>query len=307
MADSQQDAQPEVAPGGWKVWLLAARPRTLPAAAAPVLVGAALALAAGKFQAGPALAALLAALLLQIGANLANDVFDYYRGADAVNRLGPTRATQAGWLTPQQVLRGMWLVFGLAAVLGGYLAWVAGWPVIFIGLACILAALAYTGGPLPYGYYGLGDLFVFLFFGPVATMGTYLVQTGEISPAALWASLPMGFLITDILVVNNLRDLENDRRVGKQTLAVRLGEGGTRWQYLLLLAAAYLTPVLVALTGAGSYGWLMSWLSVPLAWRWLRFVGRAQGRELNRALAGTGQLTLVYALCLGLGIIIGGW
>jgi 1,4-dihydroxy-2-naphthoate octaprenyltransferase len=295
---------PSTTPSPFQIWLLAARPKTLPAAAAAALVGAAAAYAEGSFQWGPALACLLVALLLQIGANLANDVFDYYRGADAHGRLGPTRVTQAGLLTPRQVLAGMWLVFGLAALLGAYLLWVAGWPVLIIGLSAIVAAIAYTGGPIPYGYYGLGDLLVFIFFGPVAVCGTYFVQAGTVSRLALWASLPMGFLITAILVVNNLRDLHTDRAAGKHTLAVRLGEAGARAEFIVCVAAAYLVAVLVWGMGLASTWVLLVFLSVPLAVSLARRVQRDTGRPLNLALAAAGQLTLVYGVLFSLGLIL---
>jgi 1,4-dihydroxy-2-naphthoate octaprenyltransferase len=289
---------------GWQVWMLAARPKTLPAAAAPVIVGSALAFVDGAFHWGPALAALLAALLLQVGANFANDLFDYQRGADAGERLGPVRVTQSGLLTPGQVRLGMGLVFGVAALLGLYLALVAGWPVVLMGLASIAAALAYTGGPFPFGYYGLGDLFVFLFFGVVAVCGTYYVQAHAFNALALWSSLPMGFLITAILVVNNLRDIDNDRRAAKRTLAVRLGPQGTRLEYLFCLLGAYLTPGLLWLSGMLSPWIMLTWLSLPLAYGLLRFIWRQQGRPLNRALAGTGRLTLIYAVLYALGLIL---
>jgi 1,4-dihydroxy-2-naphthoate octaprenyltransferase len=286
-----------------QIWLLAARPKTLPAAATAI-TGSAAAFYNGKFQPGPALACLLGALLLQIGANLANDVFDYYRGADAQERLGPLRVTTAGLLRPGQVLAGMWLVFGLAALLGVYLALVSGWPVLLVGLACILAAVAYTGGPFPFGYYGLGDLVVFIFFGPVAVCGTYFVQAGQLSGLALVCSLPVGFLITAILVVNNLRDIATDRTAGKQTLAVRLGARGARWEYTICLAAAYLIPLIFIL-----FGWLppwsgLYWLSLPWALRLVQDVWRDQGRLLNKALAGTGRLTLIFGIFLSLGLVL---
>jgi 1,4-dihydroxy-2-naphthoate octaprenyltransferase len=286
-----------------QVWLLAIRPKTLPAAAASAIVGTAAAFYEHMFQWGPALACLLAALLLQIGANLANDVFDYYRGADTQARLGPLRVTQAGLLKPRQVLLGMWVVFALAALLGVYLFLQAGWPVLLIGIASIAAALAYSGGPIPFGYYGLGDLVVFIFFGPLAVCGTYFVQAGQVSPLALWSSLPMGFLITAILVVNNLRDIFTDRHVGKKTLAVRLGQAGTRWEYLLCLAAAYLVPPLLGLSGFSCWP-LLSWLSLPLAFSQTRLVWTQEGRPLNQALAGTGRLTLIYALLFSLGLVL---
>jgi 1,4-dihydroxy-2-naphthoate octaprenyltransferase len=289
-----------------QIWLLAIRPKTLPAAAASTIVGAAAAFYDGMFRLGPAVACLLAALLLQIGANLANDVFDYYRGADTQARLGPVRVTQAGLLKPGQVLLGMWVVFGLAALLGLYLFLEAGWPVLLIGLASIAAAVAYTGGPFPFGYYGLGDLVVFIFFGPVAVCGTYFVQAGRVSSLSLWSSLPMGFLITAILVVNNLRDIATDRAAGKRTLAVRLGESGTRWEYLLCLAAAYLVPFLMGMVGFSYWG-LLSWFSLPLAASQTRLVWTQAGRPLNLALAGTGRLTLVYGLLFSLGLLVSAW
>lgn len=289
----------------WEIWMLAARPRTLPAAASPVIVGSAVAYSEGGFQLLPALAALLAALLLQIGANLANDVFDFHRGADTAERQGPVRVTQAGLLSPRQVLIGMWVVFGLAALLGLYLFTVAGWPVLLIGLASILAAIAYTGGPFPLGYYGLGDLAVFIFFGMVAVCGTVFVQSGHVSSLAIASSLPMGFLITAILVVNNLRDIATDRAAGKHTLAVRLGENGARVEYLLCLAGAFLTPLVMGAVGLGSFALLISWASLPLAYRQWQTVSTQKGRPLNKALAGTGQLTLFYGILFAVGLIIG--
>jgi 1,4-dihydroxy-2-naphthoate octaprenyltransferase len=287
-----------------QIWLLAARPKTLPAAASVAVVGSAAAFSEGKFQLLPALAAVFGALLLQIGANLANDVFDFYKGADAHGRMGPPRVTQEGLLTPEQVKRGMWVTFGLAAGLGLYLYSVSGWPVLCIGLSSILAALAYTGGPLPFGYYGLGDVMAFIFFGPVAVCGTYYVQAGEVSRVAALASLPMGFLITAILVVNNLRDIETDRRAGKMTLAVRLGERGTQIEYLFCLAAAYaLAPIIWLIGPATAWLWV-TWLSIPMAASVFRFIRNEKGRALNHALAGTGQLTLLYGVLVSVGLIL---
>ena len=287
-----------------QIWLLAARPKTLPAAVSPVIVGSAVASFEGQFNFLPAAAAFFCALLLQIGANLANDVFDFNRGADTAGRLGPLRVTQAGLLSPRQVLAGMWVCFGMAALLGGYLILVAGWPVLLIGLTSILAAIAYTGGPFPLGYYGLGDLTVFIVFGPVAVCGTVYVQALSVSPLAFWSSLPMGFLITAILVVNNLRDIETDRAAGKHTLAVRIGQPGTRWEYLLLVLAAYLVPPMMVFAGPGPDWLMLSLGSVPMAFAITRYVWRESGRALNRALAGTGQLTLMFGLLYALGLLI---
>jgi 1,4-dihydroxy-2-naphthoate octaprenyltransferase len=297
--------QPERTLSRWQVWMLASRPKTLPAAASGVVTGTALALRDGHFRFGPALAALLVALLLQIGSNLANDVYDYERGADAGERHGPTRVTQAQLLTPAQVKVGMWVVFGLAGLLGLYLAFVAGWVVILIGLAAICSAIAYTGGPFPLGYYGLGDLFVFIFFGVAAVAGTYFVQAGSVSVGAWWMSLPIGWLIVDILVVNNLRDINADRAAGKHTLAVLFGEGGTRVQYIFLLIASYLILPIFALFRILPWTSLLAWLSLPLGWRTWQIVRKQAGRPLNAALAGTGQTTLVYSLFFFVGMLLG--
>lgn len=284
--------------------MLAARPKTLPAAAAGVIAGTALALYDEHFRIGPALAALLVALLLQIGSNLANDVYDYERGTDAGERHGPMRVTQAQLLTPKQVKAGMWVVFGLSVLLGLYLFFVAGWIVILIGLAAIVSAVAYTGGPYPLGYYGLGDAFVFIFFGVASVTGTYFVQAGSVSVHAWWMSLPIGWLIVDILVVNNLRDLDADRVVGKRTLAVRLGESGTRIQYIVLLLASYLILPVLAFFSIFPWTSLLALLSFPLGWRTWQVVRKQAGRPLNAALAGTGQTTLLYSLLFFVGMLL---
>ena len=288
----------------WRAWILAIRPRTLPAAAAGVIMGSALAWRDGFFRLDASLACLLAALLLQVGSNLANDVFDYERGTDTPERLGPMRVTQAGLLTASQVKVGMAVVFALAALIGLYLAWLGGWPIIILGIAAILSAIAYTGGPFPLGYYGLGDLFVFLFFGLAAVAGTYYVQAGFVSAAAWWMSIPPGLIITAILVVNNLRDLENDRKAGKHTLAVILGERGTKWQYLFCMIAAYLVLPLAASIGVVPWLSLLTWASLPLAIRATRVVFTHRGRPLNAALAGTGQTALFFSILFWVGLLL---
>jgi len=288
----------------FQIWWLAIRPKTLPAAASGVVMGSALAWHDGSFQLLPALAALCVALLLQIGSNVANDVYDFERGADTHERHGPLRVTQAGLLTSEQVKRGMWVIFGLAAFLGLYLAYLRGWVVIIIGLAAIISAIAYTGGPFPLGYYGLGDLFVFVFFGLAAVAGTYFVQVGLVSAAAWWMAIPIGLIITAILVVNNLRDLENDRKAGKHTLAVILGSQGVRLEYVLCLAVAYLIlPILVFMKIVPAFT-LLACLSLPIALKSMRIVSTQQGGPLNAALAGTGQTALAYSVLFWLGLII---
>lgn len=287
-----------------QIWMLAMRPRTLPAAITPVLTGTALAAGDQVFRFGPALAALLGALLLQIGSNLANDVFDFKKGMDTKERTGPVRVTQAGLLTPRQVLAGMTAVFTLAACIGFYLIWAGGWPILVVGILSILAAVAYTGGPYPLGYHGLGDVLVFIFFGPVATCGTFYVQAGNIGAAAWWASLPMGFLITAILVVNNYRDLETDRKGGKRTLAVRLGPAGTRGEYYLLLAAALAVPLLMWRGGDYSSWILLPLLSLCLIRPLLRDMKTKKGSPLNATLAGTARFTLVFGILFSLGYLL---
>ena len=287
-----------------QVWLLAARPRTLPAAAAPVIVGSAMAYYENAFRLLPALAALAGALLLQIGANLANDVFDYQKGADNTKRLGPTRVTQAGMLSSTEVKAGMWLTFVLAALIGIYLTLVSGWPVVAIGLAAIAAAILYTGGPFPYGYRGLGEVFVFLFFGLAAVAGTFYVQANRVSLSAIIASIPMGLLIVAILVVNNLRDLPTDRASGKMTLAVRLGQRGARQEYLLVVLAAYLIPLLSALSKVNSLWMLLPFLTLSMAIDLIQFVYQNEGKPLNLALGRTGQLVLFFALAYSAGIVL---
>jgi len=284
-------------------WIQAARPRTLPAAAAPVLVATALAWRDGVFQPPAALACLLISLLMQIGANFANDLFDHERGADTPDRLGPPRVTAMGLVSPAQMRLGLAVVFGLAAMLGLYLVALRGWPVLVLGIAIIAAALAYTGGPFPYGYNALGDLFVFLAFGLAAVCGTYYVQAGAVTPTAWWASVPMGLLIVNILVVNNTRDIPTDQKTNKRTLAVLLGREAMLTEYLACLLGAYLLPLGLWVFGQTSWGVLLAWVSVPQAIGLYREFSRAEGRALNKTLAGTAQLSLVYAVLFSLGLL----
>jgi 1,4-dihydroxy-2-naphthoate octaprenyltransferase len=285
-------------------WWLAMRPATLTASAAPVLVGSGAAWADGEFSFWPALAALLGASLLQVGANFANDVFDFERGADTHDRLGPQRATQQGWITAAQMKRAMWLAFAGATAVGVYLTYVAGWPVFALGLLSIAAAYLYTGGPRPYGYLGLGDLAVFVFFGFGAVAGTYYVQALSVSSLAWIASIPIGALATAILVVNNLRDIETDARANKHTLAVRLGDRPTRRYYLLLLAVAYLAPVWLWWSGRADPWVLLPLLSLPLAVQLAARMRHDSGLALNGSLVRTARLEVVYGLLFALGLAL---
>jgi 1,4-dihydroxy-2-naphthoate octaprenyltransferase len=286
-------------------WIAAARPKTLPAAATPVIVGTACAHACGGVAWGPALAALGGALALQIGANFANDVYDAEQGADGADRIGPVRAVAAGLIAPSAMKRAMVLAFAVAMAFGVYLASVAGWPVVAIGLASIAAAIAYTGGPWPLGYHGLGDVFVFAFFGVVAVCGTAFVQLGHVPALAMWASLPVGALSTAILVVNNVRDRASDARAGKRTLAVRFGRSAGIAEYALLVVVAYAIPLVLA-ASTGELSRALPLVTLPLAIARVRGLARAAtGPEHNALLAATAQLLLVHGALFAAGLAIG--
>jgi 1,4-dihydroxy-2-naphthoate octaprenyltransferase len=280
------------------------RPKTLPAAATGVIVGSALAWRDGGFSFGPALAALAVALLLQIASNLANDVYDHERGADTTDRLGPVRVTQSGLLSRDQVKRGLKVALALALAIGIYLTFVRGVMVPVIGVAAIVAAVAYTGGPYPLGYHGLGELFVFLFFGLTAVVGTYWLQTATTSGLAWLMGTAVGAVITAIIVVNNLRDIEEDRVVDKRTIAVRIGVRATRFEYLALMALPYALLTIIVIVHALPLVALLTWLSLPLALRATRRVFAQTGRQLNAALAETGQTALVYGVLFAVGMVL---
>jgi len=292
-----------IPPVGWRVWWLAIRPRTLPAAVGPIAIGTAVAIHEDGFYLPAALAALAVALLLQIAANLANDLFDFKRGAD-VARVGPTRVTQSGLVTTRAMYCATGTVIGLAVIAGLVLVQRGGWPIFVLGLLSVLSAIAYTAGPYPLGYHGLGDLFVFLFFGLVGVAGSAYVQTLDLTWFAIAASIPAGALVTAIIVVNNLRDIETDRAAKKRTLAVRIGRNGTIGEYSLLISLAYVTPLSLWLNGNLSIWWWMSWVSVPLAWTLLRKVRSERGRALNPVLAGTAKLSLVFSLLFAGSIVL---
>jgi 1,4-dihydroxy-2-naphthoate octaprenyltransferase len=285
-------------------WILAIRPKTLPASISPVIVGTALALFDDGMKCLPALAAMMGALLLQIGVNLANDYFDYLNEVDTVDRMGPIRVTQSGLIPPYRVKAATILTFGLVILVGLYLVLEGGWPILAVGTGSILAALAYSGGPYPLGSHGFGDLLVFLFFGLVAVCGTYYVQTHTLTQLTVLSSLPVGLMITAILVVNNLRDINTDRRAGKKTFAVLLGERGARIEFTVLLAAAYLIPVFFLLIEGIAFGILLPMLTAPMALFVIRNVWRQEGSELNETLAGTARLTIVFSFLFSLGLII---
>jgi len=305
-------------PSRAKAWVMAARPQTMPAAISPVLVGVGVAVHEGLFAPIPAAAALLGAILIQIGTNFANDYYDAIQGADTEDREGFTRVTAGGLIEPAAVKRAMWLTFAASIVVGSYLVWVGGVPILVIGLLSVASGIAYTGGPYPLGYHGLGDLFVFVFFGLVAVTGTVYVQAaaavggvpmglpeGTVPSLALLASLPMAGLTTNVLVVNNVRDKEEDSRTGKRTLAVRFGYGVCRAEYVAMLVLAYTVPVFLFVEGFGP-AILLPILSVPLAAVVGRTVlTRTGGEALNPALERTGQLLALYAVLFTAGLILG--
>ncbi|HEX6765966.1 MAG TPA: 1,4-dihydroxy-2-naphthoate polyprenyltransferase [Polyangiaceae bacterium] len=292
-------------PGSLRAWVMATRPPTLLAAIVPVAVGTGVALVQGSLKPAPGIAALFGALLLQVGANFANDVFDYEKGADTSARLGPVRAVQAGLLSAASVRRGMFVVFGLALLVGAYLTSVSGPAIVVIGIASIFSAIAYTGGPYPLGYHGLGELFVMIFFGFVAVAGTAFVHTGHVPELALWAAVPVGSLASAILVVNNLRDIPTDGPAGKRTLAVRFGERGAVVEYVLFVASAYFVPALLFVTGRTGPLVLLPFLTLPLAAGLGRAVARERGRALNPLLARTARLLFLHGLLFATGIALG--
>lgn len=297
--------RPLPAAGSAGAWLLAIRPPTLAAAIVPVAVGTGLALHDGVWQPLAAFAALIAALALQIGANFANDLSDFRSGADNESRLGPPRVTQRGLLTEREVMTGAIIVFALAALIGCYLIYVGGWPIIAIGIASMIAAVTYTGGPWPFGYRGLGELFVFIFFGVVAVAGTYYVQSGEVTGKVIAASVPVALTVTAILVVNNVRDLDTDRLAGKYTLAVYLGRRHARMGFVAVVAGAYVAAAALWLLGDYPVWVLLSWLTVPVAVvPVMAVLTRTDGPALNDALRSTARLHLLFGMLFAVGVTL---
>lgn len=297
-------AAPIAAPS-LRTWLLAARPKTLTAAVVPVVVGTGLALGQGMAVLWPALAALVGAMLIQIGTNLTNDYYDFRKGADTHERVGPTRVTQSGLIAPQTVLTAGAGCFALATLVGVSLVARGGWPFVVIGLASVLAGWAYTGGPYPLGYHGLGDLFVMVFFGLVAVPGTFYAQALQLVPAVWPAAVAIGATGTMILVVNNLRDLDTDARAGKHTLVVRFGRSFGRAEYLGLLLLALAMPVTMVALGWARWPVLLALLATPLAWPPLARVLRSTGAVLNPALGATARFQAVFGLLLAVGAWLG--
>jgi len=282
---------------------MAARPKTLPAAIGPVIAGTAVAIHEGGFHALSALAALITALLLQIAANFANDALDFKKGADTAERTGPTRVTAAGLLTADDVLRATWITLGLAVVSGLYLVWRGGWPFLLLGIAALICAVAYTGGPFPISYLGLGEVFVFLFFGPIAVAGTAYVQTRELTTLSLAAAIPVGAIAIGILIVNNLRDIHTDEKTGKRTVAVRIGVRNTQFEYLAMLIVAAISPFAFFLAGWLNWSWLVTLLSWPALYGlWTQITTRT-GPQLNPTFGNTGKTLLLVSSLLAVALV----
>ncbi len=281
---------------------MAIRPKTLPAAVGPVAVGSAVAYADGRFLLLPALGCLLGAMFLQIGVNLANDYFDFKNNIDSDERVGPVRVTQSGLIPPEMVKQGMVLSLVLSGLTFIYLSIVGGIPIAVVGVTSILAALAYSGGPYPLASHGLGELFVFIFFGLVAVGGTYYIQAKELTPVVLLSAVPPGLLITAIMVINNLRDIDTDRKAGKNTLAVMLGRYRTIVEYKVLIVISYFIPVVMLVTGVAGAFILLPMSTLPLAWSLSIKVECDLGSNLNELLASTARLSLVYCLLFSFGL-----
>ena len=289
-----------------KTWMLAARPKTLWAGAGPVFMGTAMAATDGAFHPGAALCALAGALLIQIGTNFANDYFDFVKGTDTAERVGPTRATQAGLVTPVQMRNATIFVFGLAFLSGLYLVYRGGTPILALGLVSILCGVLYTGGPYPLGYLGLGDLFVLVFFGPVAVGGTYYVQALHLPMLPLVAGLAPGLISCAILTANNLRDADGDVKTGKRTLAVRFGKGFARAEYLVsLLGGVVAVPVALAVLAPGHAKCLAAVLAFAPGIKPLKTVlSGGEGAALNTVLADTGKVLLLFSVLFSLGWLL---
>lgn len=286
------------------VWIMAARPKTLFAAFAPVIVGASLAVAEKKFDAISSVVALLCSILIQVATNYTNDLYDHLKGADTKERVGPKRALNEGWVSVDQMKTAIYLTFGTAFLMGLYLVYVGGPFILLIGVLSIIAGFMYTGGPFPLAYNGLGDLFVFLFFGFVGTIGTYFINTGDVSSQALLASIPVGALVTNILVVNNYRDFDQDRKAGKRTLAVMFGKNFALGEYLILLGSSFAVPLIMFVYYDLNAWVFLPYLTLPFAYKLIVMLLNRHGSELNPALELTARLSAIYGVLFSVGLVL---
>jgi len=290
--------------GKFKSWVLASRPKTLPAAVAPVLIGTSVAYHDNEFNFIAALIALICSVLIQVGTNFVNDLYDHLKGSDGKERVGPERALASGIISIPQMKSAIYLTFGVTFFLGLYLVYIAGWPILIVGIVSIASGYAYTAGPYPLAYNGLGDIFVFLFFGVVAVVGTYYVQALRLTELVFVASIPVGMLITNILVVNNYRDVEEDKKNNKNTLAVKFGKQFSRMQYLTQLLIAYAVPVYVFVKY--EFGWivLLPLITLPLAIKLFKMLVSLQGEALNKTLELTAKLSVVFSILFSIGFLL---
>lgn len=288
----------------FNLWVTASRPKTLPAAVTPVIVGSAIAGFEHKFNFVPAVFALVISLLIQIATNFVNDLYDYLKGTDKPDRVGPQRLLTSGLISPREMKMAIYFTFGLAFFLGLYLVWLGGWIVLLIGVLSIAAGFGYTAGPFPFAYNGLGDIFVFIFFGIVATVGTYFVQALSFSSIALWASVPVGLLITNILVVNNYRDADEDKFANKKTLAVRFGKSFARGQYLISIVISYAVLFVIYFEYKTTAWIFLPFLALPLSVKLIKMIYTLTGSPLNKTLALTGIFSTIYGLLFAVGLLL---
>jgi 1,4-dihydroxy-2-naphthoate octaprenyltransferase len=285
-------------------WLLASRPKTLLAAVVPVMVGSALAISMKKFFLPYSIVALLCSILIQVGTNFTNDLYDFLKGSDTTKRKGPRRVLASGLITVKEMRLAIIFVFGVTFVLGLYLVYSAGMIILWVGILSIFAGIIYTAGPFPLAYNGLGDVFVFLFFGIVGTMGTFYLHTQEISMLALLVSIPVGALITNILVVNNFRDVDEDREANKNTLAVILGRTFSKWQFIIMITISYLTSIILFLKFNYSYWILLPFLTLPIAVLLVKMLNTLKGEQLNKTLELSAKFAGLFGLLFSIGLIL---
>ena len=285
-------------------WIIASRPKTLTAAISPVLLGTALAYSEGSFNIIIFIFIITSACLIQIGTNLSNDLFDYLKGTDNSSRLGPDRAMQAGIISKQEIIKAIFIVFSISICFGFYLALLGGWIIVLIGLLSIFCGIIYTGGPFPLAYNGLGDIFVFIFFGLVAVSGTYYLYTDNFSVNSLILGSACGCLSTGVLVVNNLRDIDNDSKCGKNTLAVFLGVKFTQMEYLLLMLISYIIPIYIAFSFGNKMSIYIVYFTLPIAIRLIIDIFHNKKSLLNDTLEGNAKLLFLYSLLFSFGIIV---
>lgn len=285
-------------------WILASRPKTLLAGIVPVMVGSALAISQGKFFLIYSVVALICSVLIQIGTNFTNDLYDYLKGSDTIKRKGPRRVLASGLISVKEMRYAIFLVFGLTFMLGLYLVYFSGLLILWVGIFSIFAGIIYTAGPFPLAYNGLGDIFVFIFFGIIGTIGTYYLHTQEVSLIGLIVSVPVGALITNILVVNNFRDIEEDREANKKTLAVILGRDFSQWQFIILISISYATSAVLHFYFNYKLWIFLPLATLPLAILLVKMLFTLSGEALNKTLELSAKFAGLFGLLFSIGLIL---